>query len=120
MIEASDLPGVPEDLALRVIGFATRAIAPGVDELPEGRDRKTAVAILRGIAQEAAGRGSRMVKAQRVGTASVDYGSADSWFSADDRAALRALGGAPDTTGPVGHFPRPGLVGQLWPEQYES
>lgn len=120
MIETTDLPGIPEDLALRVIGFATKTIAPGLDDLPEGRDRNIAIAVLRGVAREAMERGSRLVKSQRVGSASVDYGSADSWFGADDRATLWALAAAAPTPGPIGHFPKPGLVGRIWPEQYDS
>lgn len=117
MITISDLTGVEQQLALRILAVA-RTIAP-LDTL-EGSARDEAIAILRGVADEARGRGSRLVKSQRIGTASVDYSAAESWFSTDDRAALRALVGAVDSGAglPVGQFPTSRLVGRLWPEDY--
>lgn len=124
MIEPAEL-GVDETLALRVLGIA-RSFAPcldriGDDQTDQGaRDRETAVAILSGVAAEARDRGSRLVKAQRIGPAGVDYTDAGSWFSADDRAALISLCAKPAATssGPLGHFPRPGVTSRLWPEEY--
>lgn len=123
MIEPAEL-GVDEALALRVLGVA-RSFAPLLDRIgdeatPEAtRDRETAVAILQGVAAEARDRGSRLVKAQRIGPAGVDY-EVGSWFSDDDRAALIALCAKPTATssGPLGHFPKPGITSRLWPEEY--
>lgn len=116
MIFADDLAGVDENLARRILAVA-RFIAPGLDHL-DGEPRNDAIAILLGVAAEAKARGSRLVKAQRVGPASVDY-QAGSWFADDDRNALRALCAAPATTGhPVGSFPKPARVfSRLWPEE---
>jgi hypothetical protein len=116
VIQPTDLPGVSEDIAWRMIGVA-RSFAPSLDDL-EGTDRTIAVAILKGVAAEAKSRGSRHVRAQRVGPAGADYESVKSWFYPDDRDALRALGGGPKATnGPVGSFPKPGIVTKLWPEE---
>ncbi|TDW31019.1 hypothetical protein EDD25_2807 [Cryobacterium psychrophilum] len=116
MIVSTDLTGVDELLAQRIIAVAV-SIAPCLDSLPDGSGRSSAVAILRGIAADVADRGSRMVKSQRMGPASVEYTSTDSWFSADDRSALRSLCGAVAQPGmPVGQFPKSGLVNRLWPE----
>lgn len=126
MIEATDLTGIDETLALRVLGHA-RSFAPCLDRIGDDptnveqarRDKETAVAILKGVATEARDRGSRLVKGQRVGPAGVDYTDVASWFGPDDRAALIALcGRAPAPAGPVGHFPKPGRISQLWPETY--
>lgn len=120
MIDKDDLTGVEELLAVRLIAVA-RSIAPCVITLPEGPDRKTAIAILRGIAGEAKSRGSLLVKGQRIGPAGVDYSTADSWFSSDDRAALKALCLAPTPPNePIGRFPRPGIIARLWPEDTEQ
>jgi hypothetical protein len=124
MIEPAEL-GVDEALALRVLGVA-RSFAPLLDSIGDAqtaeaiRDRETAVAILSGVAAEARDRGSRLVKAQRIGPAGVDYADAGSWFSADDRAALINLCAKPAATssGPRGHFPKPGITSRLWPEEY--
>lgn len=115
MIDKSDLTGVEETLALRVIATA-RTIAPCLNTL-EGDDRLTAIAILRGVAAEAKSRGARHVRGQAVGPARVDYGPAESWFFADDRASLRALCGAAASGGPIGSFPTGSLVARLWPEE---
>lgn len=116
MITADDLTGVDENLARRILAVA-RFIAPGIDLL-DGEPLMDAIAILLGVAAEAKARGSRLVKAQRIGPASVDY-QAGSWFSDDDRWALRALCGVPATSGhPVGSFPKPARVfSRLWPEE---
>jgi hypothetical protein len=116
VIGKTDLAGVDETLALRVIATA-RSIAPCLQTL-EGDDRDTAIAILRGVAAEAKRRGARHVKGQSVGPARVDYGAAESWFFPDDRAPLRALcGGSAPTGGPIGSFPTSSLVSRLWPEE---
>lgn len=121
MIEASDLPGVPGDLANQVISAAV-AIAPCIDSFPKDLEgdprRERAVSVLRGVAKFARSRGSATVKAQRAGSASVDYGDSGSWFSDDDRNSLAALcAGCKSPAGlPVGRFPKPGVVSRVWPE----
>lgn len=114
MIAAEDITGVDATLARRVIVHA-RSIAPCLESL-DGDMKKDAVALLTGVAAEAAARGARHVRAQRIGPASVDYGPASSWFTDDDRRALRALCGAAAGGLPLGSFPRPGIIGRLWPE----
>lgn len=122
MIEATDLPGVDADLALRIIAVAI-SIAPCLDALPAGRDRSSAIAILKSIAADAKARGSLMVKAQRIGPAGVDYADMKSWFSEDDRGALRAMcnvAASANANTPIGRFPIPGIVERLWPEDRET
>lgn len=136
MIEASDLVGVPADLANRVIAAAV-AIAPCIDSLPrpvvtppEEPDGEPVtvtdprwsrmLAILKGVAGAARGRASATIRSQRAGSAAVDYGDSGSWFSADDVSSLLALcsaGSAPAGL-PVGRFPRPGSgLSRVWPEE---
>lgn len=127
MIKPSDITGVDEDLARRVIA-AARTIAPCLDSLVDGVDedapkpKSDAIAILRGVAREGQSRGSRLVKSQRIGPASVEYTSADSWFSTDDRNSLRSLCAFVSSAGlPLGHFPAPSTaIAGLWPERYEN
>ena len=120
MLEASDLTGVDEGLALRLIGVAL-TIAPCLDNLVnDTRAKKTAIAILREIAKDSKVRGSRVIKSQRAGPASVEYVSTASLFSDDDRASLRNLcaPGATDA-GPIGRFPPPSRAAcQMWPEEH--
>lgn len=117
MLDSNDIPGVDEDSALRVIAVAL-TIAPGLDALAEGsRERRTAVAILRGVATAALIRGPSTIKSQRIGPAAIEYLDASA-FTADDRAALRALCGAGTADGgPIGRFPKSGTFAGIWPEQ---
>lgn len=120
----------PEDLgagdvvlARRVIAHA-RTIVPCLDSLT-GDARQAAVAVLTGVLAEAVARGARGVVSQRVGTASVTYtaASAASWFTPDDRAALRALcrTGLAAAGHPVGRFPPPSTaLGRAWPDEPEE
>lgn len=109
--------GIDDDLALRIIGYATRSIAPCLDTLPPGRDFDTVVAILRSVGKAAAASGR--IKSQQIGSARVEYFDVQSSFSADDRATLRGICAAHATevpaVGPVGSFPASGL-GAIWPE----
>ena len=107
---------VSQDDALRVLTYA-RTIAPTLDAL-EGDGRLAALAILRGVAAEVVTRGSRMVESQTIGPARVKYTSVSSAFTADDRAALRALCAQPFAGMPAGSFPRGSAVGNVWPEVY--
>lgn len=121
MIEATDLTGVDENTALRVIAYAI-SIAPCIDSLPAGgRDRKLAVALLVGVGKEMKARGSRQLKSQRIGPAAVDYVAVASCFSAEDRSALRALCVTSAGAGnPIGSFPTGRPVSRIWPEEYSS
>jgi hypothetical protein len=120
VIEPTDLTGIDEVMALRILAVA-RSIAPCLDSLID-EPRKSAIAILTGVAGEARDRGSRLVQSQRVGTASVTYRTVESWFSDDDRDALRGLCSVAEATaGPVGSFPRPDTgTSRLWPERNEE
>lgn len=122
MLKPADLTGVDETLARRILAVA-RSIAPGIDDLVDGegendpKPRTDAIAILSGVAAEAPGRGPRHVQSQGIGPARVTYRSVESWFSPDDRAALRALcGDDPRAGGPVGSFPSGSAFGRVWPE----
>jgi hypothetical protein len=116
-IAPTDIAGVDQDVARRVIAEA-RSIAPCLDSLA-GEPRYDAIAIIKGIAVEGAGRGSRLIKSQRMGPGQVEYFDVASWFSAGDRAALRALctDGSTDPVGlPVGSFPLDQPFDSIWPE----
>lgn len=119
MIQPDELRVADQTLARRVLAHA-RVIAPCLHSL-DGDARLDALAILQGVAGEAQARGVRSVASQSVGTARVTYGSAESWFTDDDRAALRAL--CSETTvasagHPVGSFPAPSRAFRtVWPER---
>lgn len=114
MILPADITGVDDGTARRVLVYA-RSIAPTLDLL-EGEDRLNAIAILHGIAIEIVGRGSRMIASQRIGSAAVSYREVASFFSADDRSALRSLCVSQSSGLPVGAFPPADAIGGLWPE----
>ena len=116
MITPDDIPGVEEDVARRII-VAARSIAPCIDSFPDGsEEQKNAIAILRGVAAEAPVAGSRRVRAQRIGSASVDYWNADTWMP-EDRSALRSLcAAAPSGGNPLGSFPVARPIDRVWPE----
>lgn len=117
MITADDLGLKDAALAARIIAHA-RVIAPCLDSLTDDR-KKEAVAILRAIGRDAQASGARGVASRQVGTARVTYREISSWYTEDDRAALRALCGIAVTAGhPVGRFPAPPVAYRgLWPEQ---
>jgi hypothetical protein len=125
VISPSDLSPVSEDTARRVLAVA-RSIAPCLDSLTDGageqdpKPRSDAIAILKAVGNIGAARGSQLVKSQRVGPAAVEY-NVGSWFSDDDRAALRGLCSelSTDSSGhPVGQFPASSkLVSRMWPEE---
>lgn len=119
MITPADIPDVGEDVARRII-VAARSIAPCIDSFLEGsEEKKNAIAILRGVAAEVPAPGSRRVRAQRIGPASVDYWDAETWLP-EDRRDLRSLCSAVSTAGnPIGSFPQERPLARLWPEKYE-
>jgi hypothetical protein len=117
-IKPEDLDIEDSELARRVIVHA-RAIAPCLDSLADD-PKRDAIAILSGVAREALARGVRSVASQGVGTARVTYGAASSWFTQDDRDALRSLcpSTAQSADHPVGLFPGwPRAYRELWPEE---
>lgn len=116
MIYPGDLVGVEAGLARRLIA-AARRIAPCIATLEPGEDLDTVLAILTATAVEIPAPGSRRVKSQRIGPASVDYWDSSSWFSDEDRESLRDLCGAAASGGPVGQFPAPIQLTKIWPEQ---
>jgi hypothetical protein len=118
MITPEDFPEVEENAARRII-LAARSIAPCVDSFADGsEEKKNALAVLQGVADEAPAKGSRRARAQRIGSASVDYWDANTW-RAEDRALLRSLCGAASPLGlPRGSFPIERPVSRLWPETY--
>lgn len=117
-IKPTDL-GTDEDLARRVLVHA-RIIAPCLDSFADdSEERKNALAILRGIVADVAGRGSRFVRSQGVLGASVTYERAASYFEATDRIGLQSLCGAAPTRSAASRasFPKPGIVTRMWPER---
>ena len=122
MIKPTDIGG-DEDLARRVILHA-RTIAPCIDTLEDVADddapkpKSDAIAILKAAAAVGAARGSHLVKSQRLNAAAVEYSDVSSWFSAEDRAALRHLCGASSAGHPIGDFPAPArAISRIWPEE---
>ena len=121
MITPDDLPGVDPTLARRIITMA-RSIAPGLDNLVDGagdgdpKPRADAIAILIGVTAESVDRGSLGIKQQVMGPARVTYSDLGSWFTDDDRSALRALVLALNPPfNPLGSFPhRDHEVERLW------
>lgn len=117
MIEPDDLTGVDATVALRLIATA-RSIAPCIDSLVDP-DKATAVAILLGVAAEVPAPGMARMKSQSRNGTSATWGDYSSAFSADDRAALRALCGASTGGGPVGSFPVSTVARGIWcPEEW--
>lgn len=115
MIGPNDLPGVDVTVARRLIATA-RSIAPCLDTLVDEAELD-AIAILEGVAAELPAPGTGRMKSQsRNGTAVAwaDYSSA---FTADDRAALRALCGAGAVGAPVGSFPVSTITRRIWPPE---
>lgn len=109
-----------EDLARSILVLA-RTIAPCIDSFADESDElKNTLAILKRVANEAVERGSRQIVSHGAGTTEVKYRDSESWFSSDDRAALRSLCAtaaiAPGL--PMGSFPISTSIGHLWPEEY--
>lgn len=110
-----------EDLAREVLAEA-RAIAPCIFSLDEATEEwKTAVSILKRVCTDVAARGSRLVRSQRIGSASVDYATVRSAFDGSPSRGLRALCNAGAGAAlPRGSFPQERPIGRLWPETYGS
>ena len=114
-----DKIGSDEDLAREVL-IVGRDIAPCILSFAEGsEEEKDALAVLKRVYKNLAERGSRLVKAQRIGSASVDYADIESAFDGQPRRALRALcTAAPSQGGSRGSFPIERPLANLWPERY--
>jgi len=106
------------DTGLVVLAYAA-TVVPHLD-LPAGAvQREQAVAILRRVAAELPAAGSRRVSQQSRNGTSVSFRDVGDAFTANDRAALRALFGAASPGAgatPAGSFPTSGLVAAMWPE----
>ncbi|WP_417510576.1 hypothetical protein [Microbacterium sp.] len=114
-----DQIGTDEDLAREVL-IVGLDIAPCIASfLDESEDTKNALAVLKRVYKDIAARGSRFVKGQRIGSASVDYTDVASAFDGQPRRALRALcSPAPAAGHSAGSFPRDRPIARLWPERY--
>jgi hypothetical protein len=114
-----DKIGSDEDLAREVL-IVGRDIAPCILSFAADSDpEKDALAVLKRVYKNLAERGSRLVKAQRIGSASVDYADIESAFDGQPRRALRALcTAAPAQGGSRGNFPIERPLANLWPERY--
>ena len=121
VITVEDIRCSDRGLAARILAHA-RVIAPCLTSLEDG-DADLAVGILNAVAAEAQARGNRFIASQGVGSARVSYGAASSWFTQDDRDALRALCPAAARSAggqPVGAFPAPARAFErVWPEERE-
>lgn len=111
--------GGDADLARRILVRA-RIIAPCLATLPdESPLREDALAILRGVAAEAAAMPPRTLASTGVGPMRESYRDIASCFSADDIESLRSLCGATAAPSlPVGSFPDAGFINRMWPEKY--
>lgn len=111
--------GGDEDLAREVL-IIGRDIAPCLDSFPDDSDqKKNALAILKRVYKTLEDRGSMFVKAQRIGSASVDYADLTSAFDGQPRRALRALCSAASGVGlPRASFPTDRPISRIWPERY--
>lgn len=115
MIGPDDLPGVDESVARRLIATA-RSIAPCLDTLVN-EARLNAIAVLLGVAADLPAPGTGRMRSQSRNGTSVTWADYTSAFSADDRAALRALCGASAVGAPVGSFPASTMTRRIWPPE---
>lgn len=115
-----DQIGDDEDLAREVI-IVAKDIAPCISSFADdSEEQKDALAVLRRVYKDIAGRGNRLVKSQRIGSAAVDYGTVESAFAGQPRRALRALCAAGDATPGTSRasFPTERPLAKMWPERY--
>jgi hypothetical protein len=111
--------GVDPDLGRRILVLA-RIIAPCIEALPDDSPlREDAIAILRGVADEAQQLPPRSLASTGVGPMRETYRDIGSCFTEDDRTSLRSLCGLTSAPGlPLGSFPDAGLIGRMWPETH--
>ncbi|MDI9889970.1 hypothetical protein [Microbacterium sp. IEGM 1404] len=114
-----DQLGDDEDLAREVLVVA-HDIAPCLSSLAtDSEQQKNALAIIRRVYRDTLDRGSRLVKGQRIGSASVDYADIASAFEGQPTRALRAICAARKANAaPRGSFPTDRPLQRLWPEHY--
>jgi hypothetical protein len=115
-----DKIGADEDLAREVL-IVGLDIAPCLSGLADDSEEQlNALAVLRRVYKEIAGRGARFVKSQSSGSSSVTYTDVQSAFAGQPTRALRALCGAAQAPGghSVGSFPTERPVSRIWPETY--
>lgn len=112
-----DQVGTNEDLAREVLIIA-RDIAPCISSLEaDSEDGKNALAVLRRVYKDTLARGSTLIKAQRIGPASVDYSTVSSAFEGNPTRALRAICQARRKPAhSLGSFPTDRPISRLWPE----
>lgn len=116
MFVPNDLPGVDVMSARRLLVTA-RLIAPCLDTL-ESDARMDALAILQGVASRLPEPGMERVRTQSRNGTSVGLDPFTSAFTAEDRAALRALCGTAASPGqPVGSFPLGRVADHIWPPE---
>ena len=114
-IAHGDISPTDEDLGRRVLVVA-RSIAPCIDDLVD-EARLDAIAVLKAVVASTPVPGQRGIASQRIGSASVTYRQISDAFDSEARASLRLICGVETLPGlPVGSFPAPGLVGDVWPE----
>lgn len=118
MLTWSDL-GIPDEDLAREVMLIAHDIAPCLATLtPTDEAALDALAVLRRVASEITSRGSRAVKAQRIGPASVDYTEVASAFAGQPTRALRALCAASVPAAlPRGSFPADRPISRIWPEK---
>lgn len=111
--------GADESLAREVLVIA-RDIAPCIASLSSDSEAgKDAIAILSRVYREITSRGSRLIRSQRLGPASVEYASVSSAFEGDPTRALRSLCVKANTSGhSTGSFPMERAFTRVWPERY--
>ena len=104
------------DTGLVVLAYAA-TVAPTLD-LPIDSRREQVVAVLRRVAAGLPSPDMARVSQQSRNGTSVSFRDIGDAFTANDRAALRALCGLPASApaSPVGSFPTSGLVSAMWPE----
>ena len=120
MVDATDLNGIDEDTARRVLAVA-RSIAPCIPTLDAASEEgKDAIAILKSVIGELPAAGSARVRSQGRNGSTLTFADIKSAFTPDDRSGLRGLCSAASTTPvglPAGSFPAPdGAVSRMWPE----
>lgn len=110
--------GPDDDLAREVL-IVARGIAPCITSFEDNSElQMDAIAILKRVYSTLATRGSQMVKAQRVGSASVEYFDVESAFVGQPSRALRSLcsGMADNAAHSQGAFPADRPISRVWPE----
>jgi hypothetical protein len=116
-ITKEELAPLSTETALRILGYAWN-VAP-LDQIVDGDDKATAIAILKAAAAELPAAGERRTRSLSRNGTSMSFDAVTGPFSTDDWATLRRLAGVSGASGlPVGSFPVGGEIGRVWPERY--